>query len=231
MTTARRMAFALSCVSLLFVSGCGGGSKSTVAGLPLWQRLIEGGELKGYDAQMRPPAMLNLAQFISQADSSFVVATDASARKELTRDGFRQATIEVFPGSKPKAPLVASTVIWVGSPTQAQRVVDWSNNDSLQPCPENCTAAWNPVKVSGIPGAKGAYRHNRRVGVRPFESYDIAFADGPFVYDLFVSASTPGTFNQRDLLNAVKAQYKRVKGAPLPRYLVFGKGGPPTKKP
>jgi hypothetical protein len=230
-TAARRMACALACASLLSVSGCGGGSKGTVAGLPLWQRLIEGGELKGYDAQMQPPAMLNLAQFIRQADTSFVAATDASARKELTNDGFRQAMIEVFPGSSPKAPLVASTVIWVGSPARAQRLVDWSTNDFLQPCPGNCTAAWNPIKVSGVPGAKGAYRHNRLAGVRPFESYDIAFADGSFVYDLFVTAHKPGTFNQHDLLNAVRAQYKRVKGAPLPRYLVFGKRGPPAKKP
>ena len=227
-----RATLVVSVVVMLVLSGCGSSSKKSVAGLPLWQRVILGGELVGYDPPLQPPPTLNLAQFVVQAQPSYIEITKASATKELMADGFRMATIETFPGSSPKAPLVASSVLWVGSPQQAQKVVHWTVTDTMLPCPETCNAQWNAVKVSGIPGAMGAYRHNIVSARRRFESYNIAYADGPFVYDLFALDQNPGTLKQKDLLNAVKAQYKRVKGAPLPRYLVRRpappNGAPPT---
>ena len=38
-------------------------------------------------------------------------------------------------------------------------------------------------------------------GAKPFEIYDIAFADGPGVYDLFLR-SEAGTVNKSDLIAA-----------------------------
>jgi hypothetical protein len=225
---ARRVALAGAGGALLVAAGCGSSSNSVVAGLPLWQRVVQGGELKGYDPQIQPPANLNLTQFIRQARPSFIRITDSSARNELTADGFKTATIENFPSGA--GPLVASSVLLVGSPSQAQRVVDWSSNDSLQPCPKTCNASFEAVKVSGIPGAKGAHRFNLP-GTKPFEAYNILYADGPFVYDLFELGPKPGVVKEKDLIAAAKAQYKRVKGAPLPHYLVVRRGAPPASTP
>ena len=224
-----RLALAIAASALLVVAGCGSGSKHAVGGLPLWQRVIQGGELSGYDPQIQPPAILNLPQFIEQARPAFIRITAAGAQKELTADGFRMATIENLLNGAKNAPRIASTVIWVGSHAQAQRVVDWSGDDSLKECLLTCNAAFNAVKVSGIPGARGAHRANLG-DVKPFESYNILFADGSFVYDLFVLTPKPGAVTEKDLIAAAKAQYKRVKGAPLPRFLVR-RGGAPVRKP
>jgi hypothetical protein len=205
---------------VLLAAGCGSSAKKNVAGLPLWQRVLLGNELVGYDPPPQPPPLLRLGQFINQAKPAFIQITKAGAQQELQGDGFKTATIESFPGNSPTSPIIASSVLLVGSNQQAEKVVKWSIADSLRPCREACTATWKSVKISGIPGAEGAYRHNLTPGVRPFESYNLAFADGPFVYDLFVLSPKPGTFNRNDLLKAVKAQYNRVKGAPLPRNLV-----------
>lgn len=217
---------------VVIASGCGSSSSKTpVAGLPLWQRVLGSGDVPGFDAQMQAPSTLNLSQFIDDAKSSFIQITVASARKELTADGFRTATIATYPSGQKNGPLVASTVIWVGSAALAQRVVGWAANDSLQSCRNVCNAAINSFKVSGIPDARGAHRVNNG-SAKPFESYDIVYANGPFVYDLFVLGPKPGAVKQDDLIAAAKAQYKRVKGVPLPRFLVRGGGpGSPTRKP
>lgn len=219
MAFSRRMVLVFAATTLMVVAGCGSGTKHIVGGLPLWQRVIQGGELSGYDPQIQPPAILNLAQFVEQAQASFVRITPASARKELTADGFKMATVENLLNTDQKATTVASSVILVGSPAQAQHAVDWSADDSLKQCRLLCNAGFNAVKVSGIPAARGAHRANLG-DVKPFESYNILFADGSFIYDLFVLGPKPGAVKEKDLIDAVKAQYKRVKGAPLPRFLV-----------
>jgi hypothetical protein len=211
------------------LAGCGSGSKSVAAGLPLWQRVVQGGELAGYDPQIKPPQMLNLQQFVEQAQPSYIRITAPSATRELKADGFKTATIETFP-SGARGPTIASSVLLVGSPSQAQRVVGWTVGDSLQPCPKTCNAEWKSVKVSGIPGAQGAQRSNLP-NTRPFEGYNIAYADGPFVYDLFVLGPKPGAVKEKDLIAAVKAQYGRVKGAPLPHNLVVRGNGPTPANP
>jgi len=226
----RRVSLAIATGGLVVVAGCGSGSKHIVAGLPLWQRVLQGGELSGYDPQIQPPKILDLAQFIPQAEPAFIRITDANARRELTADGFKNATIESFPNGAGDAPMVASTVILVGSHAQAQRVVNWDGKDSLQPCPKTCNASFEDVKVSGIPGARGAHRFNLP-GTKPFEAYNILYADGPFVYDLFVLGPKQGVVKEKDLIDAAKAQYKRVKGAPLPHYLVRRGGGPTPTLP
>jgi hypothetical protein len=77
-----------------------------------------------------------------------------------------------------------------------------------------------PFDVSGIPGAKGVRRFRDRPVVaneNPFESYDIVYADGPFVYDLFTLGPKLGTLNKSELIAAARKQYDRVKGSgPLP---------------
>ena len=229
MHVSRRAALAVVAGATALLAGCGSSSKSVAAGLPLWQRVVLGGELSGYDPQIQPPQMLNLSQFVAQARPSYIRITVPSAIKELKADGFKTAMIEDFPNGA-GGPTIASSVLLVGSPSQAQRVVDWSVGDSLQPCPKTCTAQWKAVKVSGIPGAKGAYRSNLP-GTRPFEGYNIAYADGSFVYDLFVLGRKPGSVTENDLIAAVKAQYKRVKGAPLPYSLVIRGNGPTPTSP
>jgi hypothetical protein len=215
--------------SLFVAAGCGGNNKHAVPGLPLWQRVLQSGELDDFDAQMQPPADLNLAQFITQAKPAFIRITAASARKELTADGFKRATIATYSGGQKSGPTVASTVIWVGSAAQAQRVVDWAAQDSLSSCPNICNATIEEFKVKGIPNAKGSHRFRGKnaagAGAKnPFESYDIVYADGPFVYDLFVLGPKVGAVKQNDLIDAAKAQDKRVKGAPLPRSLTTRRG-------
>ena len=177
MAFSRRVVLVFAASALVVVAGCGSGTKHTVGGLPLWQRVIQGGELSGYDPQVQPPAILNLAQFVEQAQRSFIRITPVSAKKELTADGFRMATIENLLSTDQKTTTVASSVIWVGSPAQAQHAVDWSADDSLKQCRLLCNSGFNAVKVSGIPAARGAHRANLG-DVKPFESYNILFADG-----------------------------------------------------
>jgi hypothetical protein len=66
---------------------------NAVAPLPLWQRVLVGGDLGGFNPQAAPPILLNRRQFIQQAEPSFVLITPKSALRELTTDGFKAATI------------------------------------------------------------------------------------------------------------------------------------------
>ena len=97
MHVSRRAALAVVAGATALLAGCGSSSKSVAAGLPLWQRVVLGGELSGYDPQIQPPQMLNLSQFVAQARPSYIRITVPSAIKELKADGFKTAMIEDFP--------------------------------------------------------------------------------------------------------------------------------------
>ncbi len=187
------------------------------APLPLWQRVLLGGELKSFNPQAAPPVLLNRKQFIQQAEPSFVLITPKSALRELTTDAFKAATIITLRNGN-KSLLVASTVIQAGSSAKARRIAAWSSFDGLQPCRTTCDVRIEPFDVSGIPGAKGVRRFRDRVVAKEslFESYDIVYADGPFVYDIFTLGPKLGTFNKSELIAAARRQYDRVKGSGPP---------------
>ena len=226
MHDSRRAALAIAASATAVLAGCGSSSKSVAAGLPLWQRVVQGGELSGYDPQIQPPQMLNLNQFVAQARPSYVRITVPSATKELKADGFKTAMIENFPNGA-GGPTLASSVLLVGSPSQAERVVDWSVGDSLQPCPKTCNAQWKAVKVSGIPVQRA--RIGRTCPVRSrSRATTLPTRTGRSSTTCSCSAESRAQYGEGSIA-AVKARYRRVKGAPLPHYLVIrGKGPTPT---
>ena len=202
------------------LAGCGGGSSrlAPAAPLPLWQRVLESGELTGFLASDAPPRMLELPAFVEEAKIAFVQITPEEARTELIRDGYKRALIS--PLWLPEHPAVgaASTVVELGSAAQANRMRDWFAADNLLPCPETCDVTAAPFEVPGVPGAK-ASRRTRNLALsdpseRLFDSYDVEFTDGRFFYDVFVLAPRVGLVSKSAVVAAATALYERVHGRP-----------------
>jgi hypothetical protein len=57
--------------------------------LPLWQRVILGGEYEGFTPQPLPPKQLSLPAFANATKGSFTRITKPILTREMRRDGFR----------------------------------------------------------------------------------------------------------------------------------------------
>lgn len=193
----------------------GGSTGAGTAPLPLWQRVLQGGDLKGFTPAAVPPTILTLQPFVKQAADSCARITINDAYRRLKSAGFKHATISPLPHA---GVTVASTVLELGSADQARQILRWAYADSLSPCPNACNVRIEPFHVPDIPGAVAVRRSRAKDApsgpTTPFEAYDIEFTDGPFLYDLFAAGRHPGVFDKNDLIAAVTAQYERVKGHP-----------------
>ncbi len=215
-----RLCIAMLALATLAVAGCGGTAQTTESriALPLWQRVLQGGDMPGFVADKNPPVALDLPAFVDQAKESFVRITPEGAVRELTADGFRGAmiTTQQLVGKKP---IVASAVIQLGSSAQAEKAMAWAYTDSTSPCPDVCNVDIEPFDVPGLPGAKGVRRsRDEDTGGSgpndPFEAFEIQFTDGPFLYDVLTLDARPGDVAKEDVIPAAKAIYKRVAGSP-----------------
>jgi hypothetical protein len=208
-------------VFVVSTAGCGGGNDGagSVPPLALSERVFAGGELEGFTAQPGPRAPLTLDAFVEAAKDAFVRITPQGARDELTADGFVGAVIVPLTPPEKDAPVVASTVVQLGSPAQARQAMAWAYADSLSPCPNVCNVVIEPFDVPGIPGAKGIRRSRPEDPAgsgptEPFESFEIEFTDGPFLYDVITLGAKPGEIQGGDIVAAARALYGRVKGRP-----------------
>ncbi len=189
---------------------------ATAGGLTLSQRVLQKDELSGFTPQPNPK-ILTLRAFVKEAAPSYVQITAKSAHQRLAAAGFRAAVISQLASSRRSDLIVASTVIQLGSARQAETTLQWASTDGLRPCPHVCNVSVEPFPVGGIPGAKGVRRSRAEnasgAGPKaPFEAYDIEFADGAFLYDVFAVAPRPGSFKRNELIAAVTKLYERVHG-------------------
>jgi len=215
-----RLGMAVLVLVAAALAGCGGTVPAAEkhAALPLWQRVLQAGDLPGFAADRKPPTALDLNAFVEQAKPAFVRITPQGAVRELTTYGFRGAmiTTQQIPEQQP---FVASTVVELGSPPQAEKALDWAYTDSTSPCRHICNIDVETFEVPGIPGAKGVRRSREKdaggTGPNdPFESFDVQFTDGPFLYDLISLGARPGEVSRDDVIAAAKALYQRVAGSP-----------------
>ena len=211
----------LAATVLAVLAGCGGTTPAAERqpALPLSERTLENGELPQF-ALTSSPAPLDLDGFVELAKDSFVRITPEGAVRELTADGFTSAMVAVHLSDKTEA-AIASTVVQLGSPEQAKKAMSWAYADSTSPCPNVCNIAIEPFDVPGIPGAKGIKRS--RAGnsdgagpETPFETYEVQFVDGLFLYDLLTIGTKPGEVSQDVMIEAVRTLYARVAGSPPP---------------
>lgn len=214
-----RLCIAVLALATAAVAGCGGTTPvaERQPALPLSQRMLEDGDLPGFAADSSP-APLDLEGFVEMAKDSFIRITPEGAVRELTADGFSVAMISIQQSTGTPA-LIASTVMQLGSPAKAQRAKAWVYTDSTSPCPNMCNVAIEPFDVPGIPGAKGIRRSRAHdtdgAGPdEPFESHEVQFTDGPFLYDLLTIGAQPGEVSTDGMIAAARALYGRVANSP-----------------
>jgi hypothetical protein len=186
--------------------------------IPLWQRVLQGGDLPGFIPQSAPPPLLSEKVFVSRSQGNFVRVTKAQVGARLTKDGYRHAVIEeLFGRTKTSA---ASVVVQLGTPAQAHDFLTFAYNDTLQPCPNTCTVNAFQFAVAGIPGAKGSRRVRFKAeGPKQpaFEVDSVYFADGPLAYAVLENAQPNGA-NRPALIAAAAKLYHRLHGSlPPPR--------------
>jgi hypothetical protein len=224
----RLIALCLALFTASAVTACGGSSPATAPGpvpgayaptaLPLWQRVLGSGELSGFVSELSPPKLLDLDSFIDQAKVAFIRLTPAEVRRELTNDAFRGAVISSLSSSASKDMIAASVVVQFGSPVQAERASRFFTSDSLETCRNTCNVQIARFDIPDL-HAQGSHRMRSEAAAgagdeQPFESYDVGFVDGPFVYDVFVLAPRPGMVAGNTVVAAVRALYARVHGSP-----------------
>jgi hypothetical protein len=187
------------------------------APLPLWQRMLLGGDYPGFEPQPKPPTELTLAAFAKQTNDFFPTLTSAQITKEMRADGYQLGVSEDLIGPQNRGG--KSSVLWLGSPAGARRAANFFYADTLRPCRESCTVSAFEFKVAGIPGAQGA----RRVRFKPegpkpnqqaFELYSIFFTSGAFAYGEFTSGP-PNSINRGQFVQAAQRLYNRVKNSPI----------------
>jgi len=114
-----------------------------------------------------------------------------------------------------------SLVVQLDSPDGAKEMADFFHTDGVRPCPESCAFSVTEFDVGGIPGATGVRRYASEEAVktagtaenRPYDSYNIQFADGDFAYRIDLGGP-PGKPSEDKAVEIAKALYDRVHGRP-----------------
>ena len=189
---------------------------SSAAPLPLWQRMLLGGEYRGYTPQHRPPPLGTLASTSKALHDFFQDLRPGQANAELRRDGFRAAEGEDLRG--PKNHGAFSGVLQLATHSGAVNVQKFVAFHSIQPCRHTCTVTPINITVPGIPGALGTERirhvaDSPKPADQPFEIDIVSFIDGPFAY-IIISSGPPDGVDHNELFAAAKRLYERTKGAP-----------------
>jgi hypothetical protein len=186
------------------------------AALPLWQRLLLGGDYVGYTPQAAPSPLGTLSSTATAAQGFFNDLHPGQAIAELRRDGFRASDSENLNG--PAKHGAYSGVLQLRTESGARRIVQFFGRHSLAPCPHTCSVQPIPLKPPDIPGALATERIRRiadssKPGDQPFELDEVFFTSGPFAYVL-LSSGPPNGVDHANFFAAAKRLYDRVKGAP-----------------
>ena len=165
------------------------------------------------------------------ADPERVVAH--IGRAKLEEIGFVAAIEDVRfwparPGGThtPEAPHVRMLVVEVRDEERAQEAVEVLRAEARKPCPGACAIRWAEFDTSTVPDAQGLHTFARAEDInaigeegKPFDSFALWFADGPFAYELMVFGDKKGgvaAVSQDQLEEIAQRVHGRVEGAPSP---------------
>ena len=214
----------LALLALLVLAGCGGGeSKEPLA---LAQRVVLEEDAPGSkpDPVEKRQQTADFDEFID-ALSELAIDPDREAMTEVFREaGFQEAIADArFFGETHSmtSPHIFSTAIQLQSEDGAAKALEWLHEDSLKPCPETCAVQISEFEVDGIPDARGVRRSQSAEDIEavgreddvPFDSYEVLFSDGPFVYTVDVHGP-PGSVTEEQVQEIASALHSRVEGAP-----------------
>jgi hypothetical protein len=184
--------------------------------LPIWQRLLLGGEYPGFIPQAAPPTVLGFGAGVKATHSFYDSLQTSAIAVELRRDHFRRGVTEDLTARGKHSAI--SAVLQFGSATDAARAERYFENASLLPCLNSCTVAAHTLRVPAINGALGAERirhvaDGTKPGDGPFQLDMVYFASGPFLYGV-LTFGPPNGVDKSALFAAAKRLYSRVRDAP-----------------
>jgi len=216
----------LALSAVLALAGCGGGESKEP--LTLAQRVVLEEDAPGSkpDPIEKGQQTADFDEFID-ALSELAIDPDKETMTEVFREaGFQEAIADArFFGETHSmtSPHIFSSAIQLQSAEGAAKALEWLHADSLKPCPKTCAVRISEFEVGGIPGALGVRRTQSaedveaigREGDLPFDSYQVLFGDGAFVYTVDVHGP-PGSVTEQQAEEIATALHSRVEGAPPP---------------
>jgi hypothetical protein len=217
----------LSAVLVLGIAACGGGSdEATSTGpLTLEQRVVTEDDAPGSKADPveKRQTAADEQEFTEKMGDAFINPTEQET-ENLKTAGFVQAIRDTRYFGDVHSSDDAHTfslVIQFDSPDGAKQMADFFHTDSLRPCPESCAFSVSEFDVDGIPGATGVRRFASEEAIkaagtsedRPYDSYQVVFADGDFAYSIDLGGP-PGTTTEDKAVEIAQNLYDRVKGRP-----------------
>ena len=214
----------LALSAVLVLAGCGGGESKEP--LTLAQRVVLEEDAPGSkpDPVEKGQQTADFDEFID-ALSELAIDPDRETMTEVFREaGFQEAIANArFFGETHSrtAPHIFSTAIQLQSAEGAAKALEWLHADSLKPCPKTCAVQISEFEVDGIPDARGVRRSQSAEDIEavgrkddlPFDSYEVLFSDGPFVYTVDVHGP-PGSVTEEQVQEIASALHSRVEGAP-----------------
>jgi hypothetical protein len=216
----------LAFLALVVLAACGGGDNPEP--MTLSQRVVTKMDAPGSkpDPVEKGQQTADFEEFIN-ALSELAVDPDKQVMTEVFREaGFQEAIADArFFGETHSrtSPHVFSSVIRLQSEEGAAKALEWLYEDSLKPCPKTCAVQISEFEVDGIPDARGVRRSAsaediEALGVEgdvPFDSYQVLFTDGAFVYTVDLHGP-PGSVTEQQAQEIAASLHSRVEGAPPP---------------
>jgi hypothetical protein len=219
-----------SAVLLLGAAACGGGSSQATSTEPLAldQRVVmdQDAPSSSPNPLVKPVTVKTPSQFVSRLGDRFInpsrqdIATFRSAGFVQAMDSSRVLPQGQVYSNQANPPQIHSLTMQFESEQGAQTAVKLMHEDSLRPCPENCATSVEEFTVDGIPGAQGTRRYATQedidatgADVRPYDEYEIQFADGVFAYRVQL-IGPPGSVSEAQAEDVARSLYERVQGRP-----------------
>jgi hypothetical protein len=223
----KALLLALAATAVLGLAACGGGnSEATSTGpLALDQRVVTEEDAPG--SKPDPVETRQTASdeqvFSDKMGDAFINPTDQE-KARLGTIGFVKAIRDTrYFGDVHSRDDVHtfSLVVQLDSPDGAKEMADFFHTDGVRPCPESCAFSVTEFDVDGIPGATGIRRYASEEAIkaagtgedRPYDSYNIQFADGDFAYRIDLGGP-PGEPSEDQAVEIAKSLYDRVHGRP-----------------
>lgn len=211
--------------SVLFALAACGGDESKEP-LTLSERVVAEEDAPGSkpDPVEKRQQTADFDEFISALEELAVDPNKEEMSEVFREAGFEAAIADTrFYGETHSmtSPHISSSAIQLQSEEGAGNALEWLHADSLKPCPETCAVQISEFDVDGIPDARGVRRSQSAEDIEtvgreddvPFESYQVLFTDGPFVYTVDVHGP-PGSVSEEQAVEIATAFHGRIEGAP-----------------
>jgi hypothetical protein len=222
---------ALVAAAALTLSACGGdnGSATATGPVTMEQRVVTKGDAPDFepDPVEKPQTVNGPDEFISRLGERFINPTPKEV-SDFKSSGFVKARhVTLFMPATPggphtrNAPHIFSLSMQFSSDQGANDALALFKADSVRPCPETCATQAEEFDAGGIPDAYGTHRFATAESIqqtgdtegRPYDEYQIGFADGVFAYRIILSGD-PGKVTEGQVEEIAKSLYDRVHGQP-----------------